>query len=231
MRACLQRPAARETSRRRSRLPRSAASLALQPSALLRRHRLKLVSTSKVCDLRLREAAQSPADAFVLGDAMAASPSLVEDVRSRLGEAPGDALSLTAASSTALATSVSGGTTLSRVDAVAASLAAAAAAASAAAVGAYSAVTPYAGPLANNITTFTASVAGSLPVRSVAAQLQSAAAVGHSSAIATVATVSAALESTWGRDRLPKECQSPTEWYICDDGAGHTRYFVLQASR
>lgn len=58
-----------------------------------------------------------------------------------------------------------------------------------------------AGPLANNITTFTAGVAASLPVRGVAAQLQSAAAVGHSSAIATVATVSAALESTWGRDR------------------------------
>ena len=146
-----------------------------------------------------------------------------------------------------------------------------------------------AGPLANNITTFTAGVAASLPVRGVAAQLQSAAAVGHSSAIATVATVSAALESTWGRDRcvhapaalhqgccraagcrpapacaarrelhptacsrstraaahprrcpptppllpppprrLPKECQSPTEWFIADDPQHHTRLFVIQ---
>ncbi len=50
-----------------------------------------------------------------------------------------------------------------------------------------------AGPLANNIIAL-----GTLPpVRSVAAQLQSAAAVGHSSAVATVATVTAALESTW----------------------------------
>lgn len=55
--------------------------------------------------------------------------------------------------------------------------------------------------LANNITPFTASVTASLPVQNVAAQLQSAAAAGHSSAVATVATVSAALESTWGRDR------------------------------
>lgn len=144
-----------------------------------------------------------------------------------------------------------------------------------------------AGPLANNITTFTAGVAASLPVRNVAAQLQSAAAVGHSSAVATVATVSAALESTWGRDRcaaerclsasllclpvvpwavwltrraavpasalggslppagprcqpcccppapaahcrLPKECQSPTEWFIADDEQQHVRIFVIQ---
>ena len=160
--------------------------------------------------------------------------------------------------------------------------------------------------LANNITPFTASVTASLPMQNVAAQLQSAAAAGHSSAVATVATVSAALESTWGWDRcvggswvavvalgsrcrhwsrhdwhchtsapcnqqqsnvpvlatlprgsahegaateavaaacdappppagprpaarrLPKECQSPTEWFIADDQAQHIRYFVIQ---
>jgi hypothetical protein len=84
--------------------------------------------------------------------------------------------------------------------------------------------------LANNINTFTASVTSALPVQSVAAQLQSAAAAGHSGAVATVATVSAALESSLGRPRLPKECQSPTEWFIADDPATHTRYFVIQGS-
>jgi hypothetical protein len=66
----------------------------------------------------------------------------------------------------------------------------------------------------------------------VAAQLQSAATAGHSAGIATVATVSAAIESSLGkrsvRARLPKECQSPTEWFIADDDKSHTRYFVLQ---
>lgn len=31
--------------------------------------------------------------------------------------------------------------------------------------------------------------------------------------------------------RLPKECQSPTEWFIADDPATHTRYFVIQVGR
>ena len=31
------------------------------------------------------------------------------------------------------------------------------------------------------------------------------------------------------RRRLPKECQSPTEWFIADDPAQHIRYFVIQA--
>ena len=93
--------------------------------------------------------------------------------------------------------------------------------------------TPPAGPLANNITAFTVSALTLPPVRSVAAQLQSAAAAGHSSALATVATVAAALEASWSgqSNRLPKECQSPTEWFIADDTASHTRFFVIQARR
>ncbi len=31
--------------------------------------------------------------------------------------------------------------------------------------------------------------------------------------------------------RVPKECQSPTEWFVCDDEATHTRYFVIQVCR
>ena len=236
----------------------------LQPSGLMRRHRLKLVSTSKVCDLKLREARQSAAEAFGEGDAMAVPPAAVQAAQAEIAEgvrrAAGSPAMLAVSrieplASTDLAvpaaSSSNSSTAVSPVDRVTASLAAAAAAASAAAQGVYSAAAPYtggsgpgcllagflmlqvrqhrlrrphclrrrlmlylpvapllmrafphlppaAGPFANNITTFTASVTASLPLQSVAQQLQSAAAVGHSSAIATVATVSAALESTWG---------------------------------
>lgn len=94
----------------------------------------------------------------------------------------------------------------SPADVVAGSLAAAAAAASAAAANVYSAAAASAAsaaaPLANNIQSFTLSVTSTLPpVRSMASQLQSAAAAGHSTAVATIAAVSAALDSAWGKDR------------------------------
>ncbi|KAL4443837.1 hypothetical protein ABPG75_011574 [Micractinium tetrahymenae] len=222
----------------------------LTPSSLLRRHRLKLVTTSKVCDARLREPRRSAADIVAEGDAMAADPALVSAAQAEIAASearalaqPSPALAAVkrisplstvdqAAGASAAAASPDAGDGLSPVDRVAASLAAAAAAASAAASsaaqGVYTAAVPYAGPLANNIIAL-----GTLPpVRSVAAQLQSAAAVGHSSAVATVATVTAALESTWSgqSSRLPKECQSPTEWFIADDPSSHTRYFVIQGS-
>lgn len=255
----------------------------LTPSSLLRRHRLQLVSTSKVCDARLREPRLRPADALSEGDAMAAHPGIVAAVQveiaagaARALAAPspvmatvarvaplstvdfvGAATGMVAASPAPAVSSSNGGSDgeeeawapaagvlvgaddgsdQSPVDRVAASLAAASAAAAAAGRAAYTAAVPYAGPLANNITAFTTSALTSAlpPVRSVAAQLQTAAAVGHSSAIATVATVMAALESTWmGRPdstRLPKDCQSPTEWFIADDPASHTRYIVIQGS-
>ncbi|PSC69354.1 alpha beta-hydrolase isoform B [Micractinium conductrix] len=240
----------------------------LTPSSLLRRHRLKLVSTSKVCDMRLREPRRSADEIAAEGDAMAAHPALVAAAQAAIatgaeralatpspamaavarvaplatasvvgspgkaalkGAAPAAAVARGAAVGSAGAEEVPG---LSPVDRVTASLAAAAAAASAAAAGAYSAAVPYAGPLANNITAFTVSALTLPPVRSVAAQLQSAAAAGHSSALATVATVAAALEASWSgqSNRLPKECQSPTEWFIADDTASHTRFFVIQGS-
>jgi hypothetical protein len=218
----------------------------LTPSALLRRHRLKLVTTSKVCDLRLREPPANPAAMLEEGDAMAADPvALLKAAGVETPEAQAEAAAAVRAdalSTVDLAAAAAGAAPAvskpaagpSPVDAVAASLSAAAAAASAAASsaaqGVYTAAVPYAEALANNITPFTASVTASLPVQNVAAQLQSAAAAGHSSAVATVATVSAALESTWGRDRLPKECQSPTEWFIADDESQHIRYFVIQGS-
>lgn len=221
----------------------------LTPSSLMRRHRLKLVSTSKICSLRLREPRASPADAVVLGDAMAGDPLAVMKAQQQIAasaERAGTSLAMRAVARVAPLSSTASLSSLdqpagevegkeaagqSPYDRVAASLSAAASAATAAAQGVYSAAVPYAGPLANNITTFTASITSSLPIQSVSQQLQSAAGVGHSSAIATVATVSAALESSWSpKGRLPKECQSPTEWFIADDTAAHTRYFVIQGS-
>ena len=134
----------------------------LQPSSLLRRHRLKLVTTSKVCDLRLREPPANPAAALEHGDAMAADPLMLlkaagveapEAQAEAAAAARGDVLStvdLAAAAAAGAAPSASKTAAgPSPVDAVAASLSAAAAAASAAASsaaqGVYTAAVPYAG--------------------------------------------------------------------------------------
>lgn len=115
-------------------------------------------------------------------------------------------------------------------DIVASSLSVAADAAAAAAGSMYSA----AGPIASNISLFTSSVTSSIPVRSVAAQLQSAATAGHSTAIATVATVTAALETSFRSEkatpRMPPNCMSPTAWFVADAPETKTRYFVIQGS-
>jgi hypothetical protein len=50
--------------------------------------------------------------------------------------------------------------------------------------------------------------------------------------VATIATVTAAVQSTWGsgdRRAAKEKLGSPTEWYVADDAATHTRYFVIQA--
>lgn len=133
----------------------------LQPSALLRRHRLKLVTTSKVCDLRLREPPANPAAALEHGDAMAADPLTLlkaagveapEAQAEAAAAARGDVLStvdLAAAAAGAAPGASKTAAGPSPVDAVAASLSAAAAAASAAAStaaqGVYTAAVPYAG--------------------------------------------------------------------------------------
>lgn len=91
-----------------------------------------------------------------------------------------------------------------------------------------------------------AGVAGSVPLRAVAGSLQSAAAGGYSTAIATIALVTAAVQSSWGSsgengsdlDGLNPEdlddggacAQSPTEWFVADDPGSHTRYFIIQGS-
>lgn len=89
-----------------------------------------------------------------------------------------------------------------------------------------------AAPLASNISSLTAVV----PVQTVAASLTSAAAAGHSSAVATIATITAAVQASWSRDRKargqaePACSESPTEWYVADDPASHTRFFMIQGS-
>ena len=55
-----------------------------------------------------------------------------------------------------------------------------------------------------------------------------AAAAGHSTAVATIATVTAAVQATWGSEK--DKLGNPTEWYVADDPVSHTRYFVVQGS-
>lgn len=132
----------------------------------MRRHRLKLVSTSKICSLRLREPRASPADAVVLGDAMAGDPLAVMKAQQQIAagaERAGTSPAMRAVARVAPLSSTASLSSLdqpageaegkeaagqSPYDRVAASLSAAAAAATAAAQGVYSAAVPYAGALA-----------------------------------------------------------------------------------
>lgn len=86
-----------------------------------------------------------------------------------------------------------------------------------------------AAPLANNITTFTTTV---VPVQTVTSTLQTAAAAGQATAVATIATVTAAIDATWSRNSSPtgKDDLSPTEWFVADDEASATRYFIIMGS-
>ncbi|KAK9906702.1 hypothetical protein WJX75_006470 [Coccomyxa subellipsoidea] len=99
---------------------------------------------------------------------------------------------------------------------------------SAAAAAAANAASSAAGPLANNITSFTSAASSAAAVQAVTSQLQVAAAAGHSTAVATVATVTAAVQATWGSEK--DKLGNPTEWYVADDAVSHTRYFVIQGS-
>ena len=50
----------------------------------------------------------------------------------------------------------------------------------------------------------THAAAGTVPMKAVTTQLQSAAAAGHSTAVATLATVTAAMQATWDPERGKK---------------------------
>eukprot|EP00884_Botryococcus_braunii_P006720 jgi/Botrbrau1/16049/Bobra.7_2s0023.1 len=83
-----------------------------------------------------------------------------------------------------------------------------------------------------------ASQAASLPMQVVGSQLQNAAAAGHSTAAATVATVTAAVQSSLGGQDKSKKvpakgaeaCSNPTSWFVADDPVCGIRYFVIQGS-
>ena len=49
-----------------------------------------------------------------------------------------------------------------------------------------------------------AAAAGTVPMKAVTSQLQTAAAAGHSTAVATLATVTAAMQATWDPERGKK---------------------------
>ncbi|KAL0054462.1 hypothetical protein WJX82_009173 [Trebouxia sp. C0006] len=73
-----------------------------------------------------------------------------------------------------------------------------------------------------------------VPFRAVTSRMQNAAAAGQSTAVATIATVTAAVSSNFNKEhsKAPKESQAadPTQWFVCDDPVSHTRYFVIQGS-
>ena len=52
-----------------------------------------------------------------------------------------------------------------------------------------------------------------------------------STAVATVATVTAALESTWSNKPVTqKQAISSSYWFVADDVQAHTRFFAIQGS-
>lgn len=186
----------------------------LTPRTLYLRHRLNLVTTSLACEKYTYEPQKSAVQTMCDGDAMAADPQQVTDVRKQLlvgKKTPSPALQAVTKVDTKLKKAQT------PADVVTASLSAAASAAAGAAV-----------PLANNISSF----ALRAPISSVASTLQNAAAAGHSTAIATMTTVAAAMDSSWNRNdkKVAIKSQSPTEWFVCDDTSDMTRYFVIQGS-
>ena len=91
-----------------------------------------------------------------------------------------------------------------------------------------------AAPLASNLSSIGSFASHAVPMHLLASQLQSAAAAGQSTAVATFATVTAALESSLQRDRGTRAATrsaakaDPVEWFVADDEETHTRYFVIQ---
>ena len=211
------------------------------PEALMRRHQLELVTTSLACErgLRLDAIRSSQVRALLSdGDAMAGDALDIATSYGKLlqGQVPEEASApLTALAAVAKVGPITKERVMKKAgaaDVVGSSLAAAAAAAAFAANSVYSAAVPYATPLANNITSFTMSFTGNTPLRSLATQLQSAAAAGQSSAVATVATVAAAI-SAQRKDSpspSPKDVHSPSAWIVADEPSSSTRFFVIQGS-
>ncbi|KAK9814859.1 hypothetical protein WJX73_000354 [Symbiochloris irregularis] len=208
----------------------------LTEKSLHRRVGLKLVTTSLQCCGSIPEPLQTPVQAIEQADCMAISASIAAQQQE-------DAVSFGEDSPAAMEA-------IMRLDAqdkdrqperfqpkdqspreiVGASLSAAFQAAADAAAN-------VAGPMVSNWSHLTSAAASSLPVQVMTTQLQGAAAAGHSSALASMAMVTAALESAWSKDRdadldraARAKATSPTQWFVADDASKHTRYFVIQGS-
>ncbi|BDA46183.1 probable phospholipase A1 PLIP3, chloroplastic [Coccomyxa sp. Obi] len=193
----------------------------LNKRTLYLRHRLHLVTTSHECSHVAKEVPRSAQQTMDEGDAMAASPSQAEAVQQDLMASSQRSVPAMEALEKLKAADAKKEKALSPTEVVAQRLSMAAAAAANAASSA-------AGPLANNITSFTSAASSAAAVQAVTSQLQVAAAAGHSTAVATIATVTAAVQATWGSDK--DKLGNPTEWYVADDNVSHTRYFVIQGS-
>ena len=78
-------------------------------------------------------------------------------------------------------------------------------------------------------------IGNAVPFKAVTSRMQTAAAAGQSTAVATIATVTAAVSSNFNKEhnKAPKSSQAadPSEWFVCDDPVSHTRYFVIQGSQ
>ena len=78
-------------------------------------------------------------------------------------------------------------------------------------------------------------IGNAVPFKAVTSRMQSAAAAGQSTAVATIATVTAAVSSNFNKEhsKAPRNSQAadPSEWFVCDDPVSHTRYFVIQGSQ
>ncbi|KAK9862875.1 hypothetical protein WJX84_009025 [Apatococcus fuscideae] len=191
----------------------------LSAETVFRRYGLRLVTTSRAWEPSSDvHTALTAGQVACDGDGMAATTAATEQSRELLeetavkAEAPDTMNALTALEKS--------DKRMSPTDLVASKLAAAFVAAAAAA-------SPLASPF-NSLTS-------SMPVQAMANSLQVAANAGHSTAAATLGMVFAAVESIWSRDKAkhapPKsKLSSPTEWYVCDDAASQTRFFVLQGS-
>ena len=209
----------------------------LTPESIQRRHGLRLITSSKTCELNTRQPQVTPFQAMIDGDATAADVPYIMTTRKEEPEtAEGSSLPVVVDSPAMAAIAkveplVSPAhKTVLAADRVTSSLSAAAAAAATAASSAadsvYSAAAPIAAPIASNISAFTSSAT---TLASVASQLQNAAAAGQAGTVATLATVSAAVLS--GKSSAEQQqCVSPTEWFVADDESAHVRYFVIQGS-
>lgn len=187
----------------------------LQKKSLWRRHRLHLVTTSQA--FKRTDALKSAQQTLEEGDGMVLSPSEVQTTQQEViipTRSQQQAATL-ATLSKKVEAEPKKGKALSPSELVAQGLAAAAAAAAHAAA-------PF------------ASFGNAVPFRAVTSRMQNAAAAGQSTAVATIATVTAAVSSNFNKEhsKAPKESQAadPTQWFVCDDPVSHTRYFVIQGS-